>query len=218
MMSSIDLEVPYSEKDLAKALGARWNPARKVWYVVDRNDLAPFAQWLPQPPRINHRADSYILLESFRDCWKCGKRTCVFGFALPRGCEQLEALEPDREFSSDAEYEAWLDGPDAIQWVAQPAAAVLYYITHISDSALLRMHSLTKRYRKDHSGGTWYFMNHCEHCDAKLGDFETIEEFDAPLRPIGIASISRLSRCHVNESLEAQASSTSLTEEDFECR
>jgi hypothetical protein len=61
-------------------------------------------------------------------------------------------------------------------------------------------------------------MNHCEHCDAKLGDFETIEEFDAPLRPIGIASISRLSRCHVNESLEAQASSTSLTEEDFECR
>jgi hypothetical protein len=211
MMSSIDLEVPYQEKELAKALGARWNPQRKVWYVVDRDDLTPFAKWLPRPPQINHRAASYILLESSRDCWKCGKETHVFGFALPRGYQQLEAVEPDREFSSDAEYEVWLEGPDAIQWVARQATAVLSYITHISDSALTRTQSLSKRYRKDYSNvtGTRYFMNHCEQCDAKLGDFETIEEFDAPLRPIG-ASASRLSRCPVNERLEAEACSKAL--------
>jgi hypothetical protein len=52
--------------------------------------LTPFAKWLPQPPRINHRADSYILLESQRDCWKCGRETRVFGFAMPRGQEHLE--------------------------------------------------------------------------------------------------------------------------------
>jgi len=52
-------------------------------------------------------------------------------------------------------------------------------------------------------------VNHCEHCDAKLGDFETIEEFDAPLRPIG-TSASRLSRCPVNERVEAEARSTAL--------
>lgn len=71
-MPSIDLEVPYQQKELAKALGARWDARRKVWYVVDRDDLTPFAKWLPQPPRVNHRADSYVLLESRRDCWKCG--------------------------------------------------------------------------------------------------------------------------------------------------
>lgn len=42
----IVLKVPYAEKDDAKALGARWNPARKCWYVPDGKDSGPFAQWI----------------------------------------------------------------------------------------------------------------------------------------------------------------------------
>ena len=30
-----------------KALGARWDAALKVWYVLDPPDLLPFARWLP---------------------------------------------------------------------------------------------------------------------------------------------------------------------------
>ncbi len=43
------LEVPFSEKDEAKALGARWNPSARKWYVPDAlcEDLTPFARWLP---------------------------------------------------------------------------------------------------------------------------------------------------------------------------
>ena len=41
-----NLSVPYAEKDDAKALGARWDPARKCWYIQDARDLAPFARWL----------------------------------------------------------------------------------------------------------------------------------------------------------------------------
>jgi hypothetical protein len=40
------LKVPYAEKDQAKALGARWDAQRKVWYVPDGSDAAPFQQWL----------------------------------------------------------------------------------------------------------------------------------------------------------------------------
>lgn len=39
------LKVPYAEKDEAKALGARWNSARKSWYVPDGVDEAPFTRW-----------------------------------------------------------------------------------------------------------------------------------------------------------------------------
>lgn len=39
------LKVPYAEKDEAKALGARWNPTRKCWYVPDGKDAEPFARW-----------------------------------------------------------------------------------------------------------------------------------------------------------------------------
>jgi hypothetical protein len=40
------LNVPYAEKDQARELGARWNPARKRWYVPDGAALEPFARWL----------------------------------------------------------------------------------------------------------------------------------------------------------------------------
>ncbi len=45
----LNLKVPFSEKDAAKKLGARWDAARKIWYVVNQNLLAPFAQWSPTP-------------------------------------------------------------------------------------------------------------------------------------------------------------------------
>ncbi len=44
------LEVPYREKDQAKALGARWDPLKKKWYIpealLDQQDA--FNRWLPQ--------------------------------------------------------------------------------------------------------------------------------------------------------------------------
>lgn len=41
-----DLKVPFAEKDEAKRLGARWDPSKKVWFVQNKDDLTPFAQWL----------------------------------------------------------------------------------------------------------------------------------------------------------------------------
>ena len=81
--------MPYQEKEIAKALGASWDARRNVWYVIDLDDLTSFAKWLPQPSRISHRSSSYVLLESWRDCWKCQRQTGVFGFAMPRGHDQL---------------------------------------------------------------------------------------------------------------------------------
>jgi hypothetical protein len=45
----LNLRVPFAEKDEAKKLGARWDPALKVWYVVDMSDSAPFLRWSPSP-------------------------------------------------------------------------------------------------------------------------------------------------------------------------
>lgn len=44
------LKVPFTEKDKAKAAGARWNPAERIWYVPAGLDPTPFAQWLENPP------------------------------------------------------------------------------------------------------------------------------------------------------------------------
>lgn len=39
------LNVPYAEKDEAKALGARWDAAHKKWYVPANKDVALFVRW-----------------------------------------------------------------------------------------------------------------------------------------------------------------------------
>jgi hypothetical protein len=41
------LSCPYSEKDMAKKLGAKWDVARKAWYVPSGVAISPFARWLP---------------------------------------------------------------------------------------------------------------------------------------------------------------------------
>ncbi len=43
--TNINLKVPFSEKDQAKALGARWNAELKQWYVPQGVDSAPFEKW-----------------------------------------------------------------------------------------------------------------------------------------------------------------------------
>lgn len=43
----ISLVTPFAEKDEVKALGARWDGAKKVWYITDVPDLTPFMRWIP---------------------------------------------------------------------------------------------------------------------------------------------------------------------------
>ena len=39
------LTVPYAEKDAAKALGAKWDAAKKKWYVPSDKDITHFTKW-----------------------------------------------------------------------------------------------------------------------------------------------------------------------------
>jgi hypothetical protein len=43
--SKIYLDVPYAQKDSAKALGARWDATTKKWYVPAGKDITLFVKW-----------------------------------------------------------------------------------------------------------------------------------------------------------------------------
>jgi putative DNA primase/helicase len=62
--SKIWIDVPYPQKDEAKALGARWDRQEQSWYIPAGVDPAPFARWTPatapqarlkQPPAVPPR-------------------------------------------------------------------------------------------------------------------------------------------------------------------
>lgn len=44
----VNLVVPFQDKDKVKALGARWDTALRVWYVVNHPDLRRLERWLPE--------------------------------------------------------------------------------------------------------------------------------------------------------------------------
>ena len=50
----VDLKVPFSQKDEAKKLGARWDSARKTWYVENVEHIGRFLQWVPDHLRKPH--------------------------------------------------------------------------------------------------------------------------------------------------------------------
>ena len=42
----INLTTPFAEKNQVKALGARWDAAKKLWYIENVADLEPFRRWI----------------------------------------------------------------------------------------------------------------------------------------------------------------------------
>lgn len=44
---NIYINTPFDEKDIVKALGARWDMTRKQWYVLPDANLKLFEKWLP---------------------------------------------------------------------------------------------------------------------------------------------------------------------------
>src|SRR5215469_16283743 len=63
----IYLAVPYDERNEAKAVGARWDPVKKAWYVGPEVDPAKLAKWEVQhqpEPTLDPRAEFAAVLRS----------------------------------------------------------------------------------------------------------------------------------------------------------
>jgi len=135
-----------------------------------------------------------------RTCWHCDHDTHVFSFLLPRG------------------HQARRDSDKSGDWEPQESEAIIYYITQNPESVQAQMRSVTGYYRNDFSKTTqsFYWMNYCEHCGMKQGDFELFEEFDTPFCPINPRDASRILLRSVREVYEASAASIAYEPGFFE--
>lgn len=192
-MPRIDLQVPFAEKDDAKRLGARWDAANKVWYVPDGIDSALFKKWLPQEPEPNIRASSYFIAQSATSCWKCGAPTRAYGILLPAGHKVLEWIENE---GSDE---------DVSEWVTVETPTIIHYVDFLPQSVQRRVSALSKNYRLDFSKTTQssYWMNHCDHCGMKQGDFEMYCEPEGAFFPMNEHDAAYITLHFVAEPFEA---------------
>lgn len=163
-MARIDLNVPFDEKDEAKRLGSRWDPENKTWYIPDGTYLEPFEKWIPFR---NIRAPYWYIAQTLGACWKCREETLLTSILLPVGHETLEADENDaNDEAADSE---------ALQtyWMVHKKPAFVFYIDDMPRGISTQLGQLKHYLSKDYSKTTdsRYWMNHCQHCHAKQGDF-----------------------------------------------
>lgn len=84
-MNAIYLNVPYAQKDIAKANGARWNPSVKKWYlpagVAVAAALTPFlpAGFKPAAPKQAERPPV-----TCRTYWRNGR---MYSYPTRRYCD-----------------------------------------------------------------------------------------------------------------------------------
>lgn len=78
------LDVPFAQKDEAKALGARWDPAAKRWYAPDAAALQRLSRWEGKPelpsvlPGEDRSFGSGLFVDLVpRSCWFTNVRYCV---------------------------------------------------------------------------------------------------------------------------------------------
>ncbi|CAI8950407.1 DUF5710 domain-containing protein [Brevibacillus sp. IT-7CA2] len=195
-MNRYDLRVPFSEKDYAKSLGAKWDLEKKVWYVSDEIDLEPFQKWFPTKVQsFNVRANSFEIAESVQACWKCRKKTRVFSFCLPEGFELLEE-----------------HGESVERWVRQDYSTMLSNITVLSERVLEVIQRITTRYVVNFSktASQSYYLNHCEHCNSKQGDFYLHNEPGNAFFPMSDEEMDQIKMQQYNLPFAAYATSFSI--------
>ncbi len=150
------LNVPYAEKDEAKALGAKWNPSEKSWIATGNTyeEYKKFSRWFDGGIIVQNEL---YLIDATRICWKCGKPIKVACFALKN------YVDINSEYNDD-----------------------LYLITSIiskmPESVLQHLqnhYNFKEKYSQTIKDKYW--ANSCLHCDSLQGNnFLFYEPFDSP--------------------------------------
>ncbi|MFC2137766.1 DUF5710 domain-containing protein [Bacteroidota bacterium] len=154
---SIQIEVPYQEKNNAKGKGAFWDNDIKTWYIPNSNKIDEFQEWIP------NRTDTIIktpilIAKNFRDCWKCKKDTPLIAIG---GKEILV-----KDFVEDES--------DKIEWFVEDNSLALFYnIVYLPIQLIKIVQSkfpfFKYTYSKTIKGKYW--ANNCIHCNSIQGDF-----------------------------------------------
>lgn len=152
-----DLRVPFHEKDHASALGARWDPKQRTWFVPAGVDPAAFSRWLPgmparEPEFIERDPDLKLthpgLAHASWHCYSCAK---------PISVVEVFGFDPDGVALHIGEVEG-MDEALKAQLVCHPTFKPGYSASH----------------------GGWYYANHCGSCGRLQGSHYLSSEPDGP--------------------------------------
>ncbi|MFA9394738.1 MAG: zincin-like metallopeptidase domain-containing protein [Halodesulfovibrio sp.] len=105
------LAVPFSQKDAAKKLGAKWDGKRKSWYAPEGADMTGLNQWLPKEKHQENKPQMAPEQEFAQALREAG--LIVEGLPIMDGNLQRVRVEGGRQNAKDGTYTGYLDGRPA---------------------------------------------------------------------------------------------------------
>ncbi len=175
----LKINVPFSEKDKAKSIGARWNSQQKTWYIPNNiKCFKLFHKWMPIIDfNVIIRNYTYICFNS-RKCWKCGSKTPVIAISG----KIFDVKDTDTDWESFKQFEFF------------------YNIEYIPEelSNIISKHFPFLKIGYSQTLGSSYWLNHCIKCNAIQGDYYNLEEFNAPFLPTEEIEAIKITLIRVN--------------------
>jgi len=162
MTDKIYLNVPYTQKDAAKKLGAHWDVAIKKWYYEgDTKYYYKFAKWIPDADLFAH--NEIYIIKGCRKCYKCYNSTTIVGIGI--GDHSLIYKDDKKYFvesisDSDEIHLAWFNSEKDIP------PYLLNYLKYYYNTKTIFSKTQNK----------YCFSNCCEHCNAIHGNYFLFEE------------------------------------------
>jgi hypothetical protein len=172
----LKINVPYSDKDVAKSKGAFWDVEQKTWFVPDHKDINDFHQWIDRSKvSVVIKSPVSIALNS-SDCYKCANKTAVIALAS----NNFYYLSTDEN-----EDEKWFRA-DGLSFFSMPI--------FIENELVGNINRLFPNYKIAYSktAESSYWANHCEHCGALQGDFFLHSEPGGAFFPLEIEEYEKL--------------------------
>lgn len=156
---TIFFTVPYSDKEIVKSLGAKWNPSIKKWsYFGYHNEYIKFAKWIMGDENEIVIATDYIyILEAKKKCYRCGKETRVVALGV------ADYVKLSKEFGDEIYIDLVYDDEN-ISLVSElrPKDIPPKILEYLETNYSLRFGKSTQRGE--------YYANHCDHCNTIQGD------------------------------------------------
>ena len=77
----LKIDVPFKDKDEAKAKGAFWDAELKTWYVPKHKEYNDFLPWINSVNFSVIAQAPFFIAVNQRTCWKCSELTTVVSLA-----------------------------------------------------------------------------------------------------------------------------------------
>jgi putative DNA primase/helicase len=106
------LAVPYGERHVAKAAGARWDAPAKSWYAPEGSDPTKLARWNPEN-RPNRQEKPITPQQEFAEAMKDMGLTVPAGHPIMDGQRHRVPADGDKGKETTGSYRAYLDGHPA---------------------------------------------------------------------------------------------------------